>query len=91
WAGRPVLVDKGSKAFSKGDQSIASASHWILYFGWRIFLNPESNHGDYFLDHFDQILSTIDAFPCRFQNPVFPNRVPFNPPYQGDDGLCLSF
>ncbi len=45
WAGRPVLVDKGSKAFSKKDQSMASASHWILCFGWRMAFNSESNHG----------------------------------------------
>ena len=47
--------------------------------------------GDYFLDHFDKILSPKDAFPCRFQNPVFANRAPFNPPYKGNDELYLSF
>ena len=45
----------------------------------------------HFLDHFCKVLRPRDAFPCRFQNLVFANRAPFNPTYQGNDGLYLSF
>ena len=95
WAGRPVLAYKGSKAFSKKRPIDRISEPLDLVFwmenGIEFRVQSLGLFWSYFLDHFDKVLRPRDAFPCRFQNLVFANRAPFNPTYQGNDGLYLSF